>query len=71
MAKGDLRHLCVGILIALGAFWLPHFLPPNATPVTAQPLGAALEREAAGCFSRESASPGEKQLPCHGRPERH
>lgn len=67
MAKGDLRPLCVGISIAPGAFRLPHILPPDA----AQPLGAALEREATGCFSRESSSPGEKQLPGHRGPEGH
>lgn len=44
---------------------VPHFLPPNTTPVTSQPLGAALEHEATGCFSGESSSPGEKQLPYH------
>lgn len=51
MAKGDLRHLCVGIWIAPGAFCLPHFLPSDAALVTAQPLGAALERKDAGCWS--------------------
>lgn len=65
VAKGDLRRLCVGIWFAPVAFWLPHFLPLDAAPVTAQPLGAALEREATGCFSGESSSPGEKQLPSH------
>lgn len=30
-----------------------------------QPLGAALEREATNCFSKESSSAGEKQLPSH------
>lgn len=65
MVIDDLRCLCIGILIAPRVFWLPHFLPTDVTLVTTQPLEAALEHEATNCFSRESSSAGEKQLPSH------
>lgn len=65
MVIDDLRYLCIAIWIDPGVFWLPHFLPTDVAPVTVQPLEAALECEATNCFSRESSSAGEKQLPIH------
>lgn len=38
MVIDDLRCLCIGIWIAPGVFWLPHFLPTDVAPAITQTL---------------------------------